>query len=67
MKTRWPMFILLPLLLMIVSMASAQTLYENGPINGQDTAWTINFGFALGDSFVISSPNSTVTGFAFGA
>jgi len=47
--------------------ASAQTLYENGPINGQTDAWTINFGFVVSDSFTISTGSSTLTGLSFGA
>jgi hypothetical protein len=47
--------------------AAQQTLYENGPINGETDAWTINFGFAIADSFAISTGNSTVTGMSFGA
>lgn len=47
--------------------ATAQTLYENGPINGQTDAWTINFGFVVSDSFTISTGPSTITGFSFGA
>ncbi len=66
MKTRFCLAVFFPLLL-LASAASAQTLYENGPINGEELAWTINFGFALADSFYISNPNSTVTGLAFGA
>jgi hypothetical protein len=46
--------------------AAQQTLYENGPINGEVDAWTINFGFEISDSLVISSGNSTVTGLSFG-
>ena len=45
--------------------ASAQMLYDNGPINGATDAWTINFGFLVSDSFVLSN-GSQVTGFAFG-
>jgi hypothetical protein len=47
--------------------ALADVLYENGPINGQTDAWTINFGFELADSFTISTGESTVNGVAFGA
>ncbi len=47
--------------------ASAQILYENGPINGSVDAWTINEGFAVGDTFTISTGNSTLTGMSFGA
>lgn len=53
--------------LAVVLPASAQTLYENGPINGETDGWTINFGFVVSDSFTISSGNSTITGMSFGA
>ena len=69
MHTRLSRFIfltLLSILLIIASSASAQVLYENGPINGQELGWTINFGFELGDTFFLPN-NSTVTGFSFGA
>ena len=46
--------------------ASADVLYENGPIRADQEAWTINFGFIVSDSFTISSPNATVNGFQFG-
>jgi hypothetical protein len=46
---------------------SAQTLYDDGPINGHTDAWTINFGFVVNDSFTISSGSSTITGLSFGA
>ena len=39
--------------------------YENGPINGNIDAWTINFGFTVSDSYV--AEGTSVTGFAFGA
>ena len=60
-------FTLLWVLLDLACPASAQTLYENGPINGQVIAWTINFGFNPTDSFTIANSNSTIGGFAFGA
>ncbi len=47
--------------------AAAQTVYENGPINGNVDAWTFNFGFTPTDSFTISGGNTTVTGLSFGA
>ena len=46
--------------------ASADVLYENGPIRADQEAWTINFGFIVSDSFTISTPNATVNGFQFG-
>jgi hypothetical protein len=45
--------------------ATAQLLYDNGPVNGNLNAWPINFGFAIADSFSVSSA-SNVTGFEFG-
>jgi PEP-CTERM motif len=42
--------------------AMAQTdLYDNGPVNGQDLGWTINFGFSVSDTFTLGSA-ATVTG-----
>ena len=35
--------------------AMAQTIYDNGPVNGQVDAWTINFGFAVSDTFQVTS------------
>ena len=68
MRTRLSLALLtlLAMLFTVASTASAQVLYDNGPINGQVDAWTINFGFALGDTFFLSN-KSTVTGFSFGA
>jgi hypothetical protein len=45
--------------------AHADTLYSNGPINGETNAWTINFGFSVADSFTIGS-TSSITGMDFG-
>ena len=45
--------------------ASAQVIYDDGPINGTIDAWTINFGYVVGDTFTLSA-NSTVGGFNFG-
>ena len=46
--------------------ASAQILYENGPINGETDAWTINLGFVVSDTFTISTGSSTINGLSFG-
>ena len=46
--------------------AVAQTLYNNGPIDGNTDAWTINFGFIVSDTFTVASDGSTVTGARFG-
>jgi hypothetical protein len=67
-KTRFCLCVVFALLLgcMTVCPAAAQTLYENGPINGETDAWTINFGFAIGNSFFVSGSSGTVTGLSFG-
>ena len=41
-------------------------IYDNGPINGNTNAWTINFGFVTSDTFTIGS-DGNVTGMSFGA
>ncbi len=46
--------------------AAAGDLYDNGPINGQVDAWTIDFGFVVSDTFTLSH-NSDVTSLSFGA
>lgn len=69
MKTLLRLFTVLAALLLVlttVSPAAAQTLYENGPINGETDGWTINFGFVIGDSFTISGGNSSVNGLTIG-
>ena len=40
---------------------------ENGPIDGQTLAWTINNGFEVDDSFYIANSSAQVNGIAFGA
>ncbi len=64
MTTRITSLAILCLALALVP-ASAQVLYDDGPINGTVDAWTINFGFVIGDSFTLLN-NSTVGGFNFG-
>jgi len=67
-KTRSLLLLTVATLLLACAVpAAAQILYENGPINGETDAWTINFGFELSDSFQISTGNSQATGFSFGA
>lgn len=44
--------------------AWAQWSYDNGPINGNTNAWTINLGYIVSDTFYAGGPT---TGFAFGA
>ena len=45
--------------------ASAGVIYSNGPVNGTNQGWTINFGFAVTDSFTANG--ETATSFDFGA
>jgi PEP-CTERM motif len=52
-------------LALMVTPASAQVLYDDGPINGTTNGWTINFGYVTSDTFTLLN-NSTVGGFDFG-
>jgi PEP-CTERM motif len=51
-------FAALALLLGGVGQAKADLVYDNGPINGTITGWTINFGYVVSDSFTVSSATS---------
>ena len=44
-------------LTLAVAPAMADTLYDNGPYNGTNDAWTINFGFTVSDSFTLTASN----------
>jgi hypothetical protein len=44
----------------------ADTVYSNGGINGSTDAWTINFGFAVSDTFTVAG-DTNVTDLHFGA
>lgn len=46
--------------------ATAQTVYSNGPINGNNDAWSINFGFIVSDTFNVTNNGTTITGASFG-
>ncbi len=49
-----------------ISPLDSNDTYDNGPINGTTDAWTINFGYAIADSFNL--PNSgNLSGMSFGA
>jgi hypothetical protein len=52
-------------IMLSVSPASAQVLYDNGPINGNYYAWTISSGIITGDTITLAK-NSTVGGFDLG-
>ena len=47
--------------------AFADTIYDNGPINGTTDAWTISFRFVVSDTFTVGSGGATITGLSFGA
>ena len=68
MKTCLALFALIcAVMLAAVPAAADNILYENGPINGETDAWTINFGFEISDSFTLSGASTTLTGLSFGA
>ncbi len=58
--------LLLALCIVVAVPAVADTLYDNGPINGTTDAWTINFGFIVSNTFILSSATSP-QGLSFGA
>src|SRR4051794_5636935 len=64
------MKIVIVFLVVLVAMtavpALAQDLYNNGPTNGTVDAWVINFGFAVSNSFALSS-SATVFNMTFAA
>jgi len=49
-----------------VTATHGAVLFDQGPINGTIDAWTINFDYAIADSFALSQA-STLTGVNFGA
>jgi len=64
-KTRLALLTILSLALATVPAWAGSWSYDNGPINGNVDAWTINFGFTVSDSYVAGG--SSVSGFSFGA
>jgi hypothetical protein len=67
-KTHTVSLSLLILCLTLVAVsAMAQTIYENGPVNGQVTGWPINFGFAVTDSYYQERGILIFSGFSFWA
>jgi hypothetical protein len=67
MKARMVVMIAMLSLMALVAAPAfgSTTVYDNGPINGSVDAWTINFGYAVTDSFTLAS-TTTITGFTFG-
>src|ERR1017187_7987657 len=62
MRTAFLSLLTILCLLLAVAPAMADT-YSNGPFNGTNDGWTINFGFTVSDSFTLSS--GSVSGFHF--
>jgi hypothetical protein len=56
----------LSLTLATVPALAQSDVYDNGPVDGQDLGWTINFGFTVSDSLILSR-DSDVTGMQFWA
>ncbi len=56
---------LLALCLAVVPAMAQTEVYDNGPTNGTTDGWTINFGFAVSDSF--TTGGGTVNGLNFAA
>jgi hypothetical protein len=52
------LFLLALCLAMAAIPAMAGNLYDNGPVNGEVDAWTINFGFSVSDSFHLTSQST---------
>jgi hypothetical protein len=66
MKRRLCFVVLSSCLLLAASPATGQTVYNNGPINGDSDGWTINSGFVVSDSFTVSQGTSHINGIVFG-
>ncbi len=58
---------LLCLTLAAVPAMAQLPVYDNGPVNGQTDAWTINLGFAVSDTFHLSSTALSLDGVDFWA
>src|ERR1039458_5354347 len=57
---------LLTILCLVLAVAPAiADTYSNGPFNGTNDAWTINFGFTVSDSFTLSGGDIAVNSFHF--
>jgi hypothetical protein len=56
---------LLCLTLAAVPALAQGNVYDNGPVNGLVDAFTINFGFAVSDTFTVSNGNGNIGGMDF--
>jgi hypothetical protein len=67
MKLRVASLSLLTLCLMLAAFpASAQTVYSNGPINGNTDAWNLDYDYIVSDTFNVTHSGTTITGGTFG-
>ena len=55
MKLRFAFFLLLVLAVAAVPAMAQTDLYDNGPVDGQDLGFTLNFGFSVSDSFTLAA------------
>jgi hypothetical protein len=65
-KLRIASLLLFALCLAAVPAVAQNDIYDNGPTNGTTNAWTINFGFAVSDSFNLVEAG-TIGGLNFAA
>ena len=66
MKLRIASLTIVLLALVAIPVFAQTDIYDNGATNGTSDGWTINFGFAVSDSFTLSGA-SNVTGLNFAA
>jgi len=66
MKAHLAWLAILVLVLSPLPILAQYDMYDNGPINGTTDAWTINFGYVVSDSFMVSAGCCGVNGFMFG-
>ncbi len=61
-RVAWLALLTVCCLMLAVAPAMADSLYSNGPFNGNTDAWAIDYGFAVSDSFTVPS-NSGISDF----
>jgi hypothetical protein len=66
MNLRIATFFLLLFAFGVTPVAAQTDVYDNGPTNGTTDGWTINFGFAVSNSFLLGS-DTQVSGLNFAA
>ncbi len=53
------------LILALAAIPAAAQIYSNGPINGNNDGWTVNFGYIVSDTFTTDGSQG-ITGLSFG-